>query len=231
MPEIFDCEQGTEDWFRCRMGIPTASEFHTVLAKTPGGKADGKTRQTYMRKLAGEIITDEPMESYTNAAMERGKIMEDEARQLYAFAHECEPQQVGFIKNGKAGWSPDSLIGAAKGLEIKTAAPHVLIEFIERDEFPSVHKAQCQGGLWVGELESIDLVIFWPAMPLFEKTVYRDEAYIKTLEAEVDRFNDELHDLVERIRRYGQPIKQTLRECIKHEDMMNQLQERPQWQT
>jgi predicted nucleic acid-binding protein len=30
----------------------------------------------------GEILTGEPMESYSNAHMERGKAMEDEARSL-----------------------------------------------------------------------------------------------------------------------------------------------------
>src|SRR5690349_15047654 len=76
---IFDCEQNSTEWYRARMGLPTASEFATILAKGKDGGAS-LTRQTYMRKLAGEIITDEPMESYVNAAMERGKIMEAEAR-------------------------------------------------------------------------------------------------------------------------------------------------------
>ena len=232
MPEILDCIQGSEEWHRARMGIPTASEFGTVQARTPGGKAYGKTRQTYMRKLAGEIITDEPMEAYSNSNMERGSAMEDEARQLYAFAHDVEPQQVGLVRrdDGAAGWSPDSLIGAAKGLEIKTAFPHIVIEKIEADRFPPEHKAQCQGALWVGDLESIDLVIYWPGMPVFEKTAFRDEDYIKKLAEEVTQFNEELHELVERIRRYGQPIKETLRESlISHNEMMRQVQEKPSW--
>jgi hypothetical protein len=74
------------EWFAARAGIPTASEFHTVLAV---GKQGGKsvTRVAYLNKLAGEILTGEPMPSYSNADMERGKIMEDEARDLYAFMH------------------------------------------------------------------------------------------------------------------------------------------------
>ena len=78
MMEIIDCEQGSADWFRARLGLPTASEFQTVL---PGSDArTKKRRQTYMDKLAGELITGEPMENYTNAYMERGKLLEDEAR-------------------------------------------------------------------------------------------------------------------------------------------------------
>ena len=40
-------------------------------------------------KLAGEILTGEPMESFTNAHLERGKVMEPEARELYGFVHDC----------------------------------------------------------------------------------------------------------------------------------------------
>jgi hypothetical protein len=32
---------------------------------------------------------------------------------------------------------------------------------------------------------------------------YRDEPYIKTVASEVDRFNDELAEIIERVRRYG----------------------------
>jgi hypothetical protein len=61
-PRIIECQQGEPEWFAARLGIPTASEFSTVMAK---GKDGGKsvTRRTYMLKLAGEILTNEPMES------------------------------------------------------------------------------------------------------------------------------------------------------------------------
>ncbi|MCO5156622.1 MAG: hypothetical protein M9945_07670 [Aquamicrobium sp.] len=43
----------------------------------------------------------------------------------------------------------------------------------------------------------------WPKLPVLTVRVYRDEEYIKTLSDEIDRFNDELAALVERIRNYG----------------------------
>lgn len=202
--EIINCEQGTEEWFRARMGIPTASEFSTVLASGRGG-GESKTRRTYMLKLAGEIITGELQESYTNAHMERGKVMEDEARSFYAFMNDAEPERVGFVRNGPKGCSPDSLIGTNGALEIKTALPHILADLILKDAFPPEHKAQTQGVLWVAEREWIDLVVYWPKMPRFVKRAFRDEAYIKDLSAGVDQFNAELQETVERLRRYGAP--------------------------
>lgn len=197
-PVILDCDQGTPEWHAARAGIPTASEFKAILAK-----GEGKTRRSYMLRLAGEIITGEPAETYSNHHMERGKAMEAEARDLYAFMTDAEPQLVGFIRNGDKGASPDSLIGDNGLLEIKTKLPALLIEALLKDEFPAEHKAQCQGALWVAEREWIDIAVYWPGMPLFVKRATRDEAYIKTLAAEVDRFNAELHEIVERVNRYG----------------------------
>lgn len=200
--DIINCEQGSPEWFQARAGVVTASEFQTLLMKGKSG-GESRTRKTYMRKLAGEIITGEPAESFTNAHMERGKVMEAEARDLYAFMSDCDPLQVGFIKSGRKGASPDSLIGNDGGLEIKTRLPHLQIELLEKGDVPSEHIAQIQGGMWIAEREYWDFVSYWQKLPLFVKRVYRDEAYIKTLAAAVDQFNDELDALVSRIRSYG----------------------------
>lgn len=200
--EIINCDQGSPEWFAARAGIVTASEFQTLLMKGRGG-GDSATRRTYMRKLAGEIITGESSEGFSNAHTERGKTMEPEARDLYAFMADCEPQQVGFIKSGRKGASPDSLVGDLGGLEIKTRLPHLMIELLEKDEVPNEHIAQIQGGMWVAEREWWDFVAYWPKLPLFVKRVYRDETYIRTLASAVNQFNEELDALVSRIRSYG----------------------------
>lgn len=202
--EIFDFEQGSPEWFAARMGIPTASEFSTVMATGKGG-GESKTRKTYLYKLAGEILTGEPMENYTNAHMERGKVMEAEARDLYTFTTDCDPQRVGFIKSGLCGCSPDSLIGKDGLLEIKTKLPHLMVDCLLADKFPAEHKAQCQGALWVAEREWIDIAIYWPKLPLFVKRAFRDEPYITELSAGIAEFNAELAEVVARIRRQTEP--------------------------
>lgn len=202
MMQVHNVIQGTEEWFRLRAGIPTASEFATVMALGKDGGAS-KTRRTYMLKLAGEVVTGEPTESFTNFHTERGKAWEPEARERYAFLTETEPQLVGFIRNGDAGCSPDSLIGADGMLEIKTKLPHLLLEVLLKDTFPAEHKAQCQGALWLAEREWIDIAVYWPRLPVFIKRAYRDEPYIAGLKAAVDTFNAELAETVEKVRAYG----------------------------
>jgi len=205
MIQIHDVEQGSSEWFAVRAGIPTASEFSTVMAK---GKDGGRsiTRDKYMRQLAGEILTGEPApEGYSNAFMERGKALEDEARDLFAFIRDEEPQRVGFIRNGNKGASPDSLIGSAAGLEIKVAIPAVQIERLQRGTIPTEHVPQVQGNLWVSERETWHFMSYCPKLPPLIIAVPRDEAYIRKLETAVDQFNVELYEIVERIRNYGRP--------------------------
>lgn len=209
MMQIFDCEQGSAEWFSVRMGIPTASEFKTVTAVNKDAK-DKKTRQAYMRKLAGEVLTGLPMESYSNGDMQRGKDMEDEARDLYALMAGVDPMRIGFIRNHGAGCSPDSLIEETGGLEIKSALPHIQIERIEAGEIPAEHRAQVQGNIWLAEREWWDFASYCPRLPLFVKRVYRDDGYIATLAGAVNQFNDELAALIERIRGYGEPAPSTM---------------------
>lgn len=198
--EIFDCEQNSEAWRRARLGIPTASMFATVLAKGRDGGAS-LTRKTYLHKLAGEILTGDPCENYSNKDMERGHAMEGEARDLYCFLCDAPATRVGFVRNGNYGCSPDSLIGDDGILEIKTAFPHILIEYILADKFPSEHLAQCQGALMVTGRKWLDIAIYWPKIPLFVKRIERDETYIAALRIALDQFVNELGVIVLRLQK------------------------------
>ena len=204
--EVFDCRQGEDPWKRLRCGLPTASNFHAVLAQGKDG-GESKTRNEYMRKLAGEILTGEPAESYKNAAMERGNLMESEARAYYQRTNFVTLRQVGFIKRTLpsglvVGCSPDSLVDGEPGaLELKTQAPHLLIETLMRGTFPSEHRAQTQGILWVADLEWIDLQIWYRGMPTGAKfRAVRDEQYIKALSDAVEVFAYDVKKLVQRVR-------------------------------
>lgn len=202
MIQIHDCEQNSPEWFEARRGIPTASEFSTILASGKGG-GESLTRRTYLRKLAGEIITGECAENYSNANMERGKTVEAEARERYAFDRDVDPQLVGFVRNGQMGCSPDSFVDDDGGLEIKTAFPHIQIDRLLRNDLPPEHKAQVQGTLMVTERTWWDFCSYWPKMPRLIVRVQRDEPYIANLRGEIARFNDELAALVEWIQHLG----------------------------
>lgn len=191
--EIINCEQGSFKWFAARLGIPTASEFSTVMAKGKGA-GTSKTREDYMLKLIGERMTGTLMENYNNKHMERGKELEAEARLLYAIDSDIWPETVGFMRRGRAGCSPDLVVGT-KGLgEIKTKLPHLQLKVLFAGQLPPEHKAQTQGQLWIAEREWDDFISYWPGMPLFVFRVERDELYIKELASAVDEFNAEMDE-------------------------------------
>ena len=208
MIEIIDCEQGSAEWFAARAGVVTASEFATVMAKGKDGGVS-VTRAKYMRQLAGEILTEEPApEGYTNGFMERGKLLEDDARTHYAFMRDADPQRVGFIKDGRAGCSPDSLIGEDGGLEIKTAIPAVQIERLQRGGLPTEHKAQVQGCMLITGRPWWDFMSYCPKLPPLIVRVERDAAYLAQLASAIDVFNTELDALVASIRTLENPRHQ-----------------------
>lgn len=200
MIEIVDCDQGSAEWYEARRGRPTASEFKSILAK-----GEGKMRKSYMLRLAAERLTEELLESYSNAYMDRGKAMEDEARGLYTFLATEPVARVGFIKNDVAGCSPDALIGEDGVLEIKTQRPDLLIDTLLDGRFPSEHRAQCQGALWITGRKWVDICVFWPKMPPLIRRAERDEAYIAELAAAVLEFDRDVAKTVDRIRNYGTP--------------------------
>ena len=213
--EVFEeIEQGTPDWFEIRRGCCTASNFSTILASGKDG-GESVTRRKLMRRLAGEIMTGEVAETYRNAAMDRGNTMEPEARDWYSRTRFADLARVGFVRRtihnpfGSAfvvGCSPDSLVAKDGVLEIKTMIPELMIDVAENGAagFPSEHRAQVQGSLWVTGRVWCDLVIFYrnmPITPVFR--VERDETYIKALADQVEIFDYELRALVAKIRKMG----------------------------
>lgn len=200
--ELIDCEQKSEEWAKARCGIITASRFGHVLADSE----ERKQRTAYLYDLAGEKITGIPAETYTNAAMERGNRMEAEARQWYVRNRFCQLTRVGFAKNSGLmkyaviGASPDSLIDRDGGLEIKSMIPRGIIEQIVRGAgIPSAFRAQVQGNIWVFERKWWDLMLYYTGFPPVIMRIARDDAYIARLEAEIERFNYDLTQLVKRL--------------------------------
>lgn len=199
------------------MGMPTASRFKMAMASPRGDDTESRTRFKYMKQLASEIISEEPATEFRNEAMERGRILEPEVRDYYAMATNADLDPVGFIKNGRLGCSPDSLIGKRGMLEIKTIDPHLLIDILIRDMLPPEHRPQLQGNLMVAERDWIDLIIMAAIktetgfaisykMGYFLKRVYRDENYIARMRIALDTFIEDLDAMVKVLRERKQPI-------------------------
>lgn len=205
--QIINCAQRDAEWYAARLGKVTASRFSDLMA---GGQ--GKSRDLYLRQLAGEVIAEVPAESFSSAGMEHGTAVEPEALAFYALAMNTEVQPVGFgllgagpRENeklvGRVGASPDGLVDDDGGVEIKRQAPHLLIERM-RDGFGDLHTLQLQGNMWVFERQWWDLCCYYPKMPLWRRRFKRDENAIARLRLGVEVFLEDLDKLVDQIRRH-----------------------------
>lgn len=196
--------QRTPEWFSQRIGKVTASRIADVLATTRSGPA--KTRADYKAELVAERLTGERVDSYVNAAMQRGTDLEPLARDAYAFATDQSVEQVGFIAHPTIEWagcSPDGLVGDDGLVEIKCVnrAKHIDLLLGAKPEGRYVQQVTwqmaCTGRLWC------DLAYYSDAMPvemqLHIVRIDRDEEAIATMEEAVSAFLAEVAASVEQL--------------------------------
>lgn len=203
--EFFDCPQGGEDWFALRRGILTASNFKIIMREGKDGE-DSKTRTDLLYSIAGERMSGITEENFKSAAMARGHEMEPMLRNYYKRTNfDAVVEQIGFARRTMVtplgrkivvGSSPDAKIGPRKGLEIKTLKPTLLIPRIKNGTFPTEHRAQIQGTMMVCDWDEMVLQLGYRGMPAPAFTIARDEAFIKLLREEIEKFDWELEKLV-----------------------------------
>jgi len=196
--KTIDCVQGTPEWFSCRAGIPSASNFDMIV--TSKGEPS-KQAQKYMYRLAGERITGMPEETYQNAAMQRGVELEAEARMFYEMSNDCKVEQVGFcLADGGWGCSPDGFVNGDGLIEIKCPTMAVHVGYLLGEKVPTDYFQQTQGQLLVTGRKWLDFISYYPAMKPLVVRVERNEEFISKLESELKRFVEELKKIVTKIK-------------------------------
>lgn len=144
-PIIHDCAQGSLEWFDLRKGRVTASNAWKLLEK-------------------GYKYATEQKPVMTTKAMERGKILESEALELYSrIKGDIEILTVGFVTNPKypnAGASPDGVAGE-KLIEVKCFGEKKHLD-VAKGNIPPEVMAQVQMQMMICELDECDLVLYNP---------------------------------------------------------------------
>ena len=195
---VFKHEQGSQAWLMSRLGCPSASNFHKLI--TPAGKPSSQA-DAYICEMISQCFTMEIPETFSNEWMERGNELEPKARQYYEMARGIEVQEVGFCKHEilQCGASPDGLVGDNGGLEIKCPAPATHCHYLMDGVLPTKYIPQVQGCLWITGRDWWDFVSYHETMPVLLTRVYRDDEYIKALEAQVTKACEKIHLGVETI--------------------------------
>ncbi len=183
-----DCEQQSDEWFKARAGIPSASNFAKIITATGKPSTSAKT---YINEVLADWFLGTQAETYTNDWMQRGIELEPEAREMYKLISRNEVEQVGFcFKDEKrlVGASPDGLISDKGLVEIKCPKASTVISYMLDGGLPAKYKQQVQGQLWITGREWCDFAAYHPDMPLYLVRVNRDERYIKMIDELVSDF-------------------------------------------
>ena len=122
--KVYNCEQGSEEWLKCRLGKLTGSVAHTIATS-------GKGLETLCLEKATEILTGIISDGYKNDAMQHGNDYEAEARSIYELETGNTVIQVGFCEDNEfVGVSPDGLIGDDGLIEIKCPTDKTYTQYL-----------------------------------------------------------------------------------------------------
>jgi len=200
-------EQGTDEWFALRRGIPTASKFSDIC--TPAAGEYSKSADRYMKDLMEEIVSGKRRETFQSAAMKAGTEIEPNARNWYAVTVDQEIKEVTFIYRDErrdVGCSPDGLFIVdgipVKGLEIKSVTFGTMVDIMESGKVPTEHIPQIQGGMLCTGFQEWDLLIYNENFGenQFLRTIKRDDAYISKLEMNIARFQREMQARLDKLK-------------------------------
>ena len=177
--KIHNFEQGTEEWFKVRLGKFTASNAQAIAS-------NGAGLDTLIFEKVAEIMTGKMKESYTNTDIERGNELEKMARNSYELETGIIVKQVGFVeKDGFVGCSPDGFIAEDGLQEIKCKNDANFARFLYDGKIDTEHIWQMQMQLFVTERQWVDYVLYNPNFPkpIIITKVVRDEIAIAKLNA------------------------------------------------
>lgn len=140
--KIHNCEQKTDEWFYIRKLKMTASKADVILT-------NGKGLETYCMELVTDFLADAPRENYTNPDIERGNLLENQARQYCSLLTGIDWSEVGFVEMDEFwGLSPDGVVfdgdKIINSIEIKCHSDRVFLELLLKEKIDPKYMAQMQ---------------------------------------------------------------------------------------
>ncbi len=200
-------EQRSPEWYAQRAGKFTASRFAALMAMTRSGPST--SRKNLIATLAVERITGTCMETFQNAAMQRGIDLEPIARAAYEDAYMVVVEEVAFIQHPRYAFvscSPDGLVGDDGMVEFKCpSAQDKHLQALLTGSHTKEYKWQLQGQLWCAERQWVDAVSFDPRFPEGAQgatyRVERDDEAIEELEKACIKADCEVDEIVQELER------------------------------
>ena len=195
----YDIIQRTPEWIEIKRGKMSASNADTILA-------NGKGLETYIYSLMAEYYSKGEKVHYTNADIERGILLEPEAKIEFQFYTGLDIKEVGYVEfNEYILVSPDGLIGDDGLIEIKCPNDSIYFKLLLSNNIKPEYIAQMQMQLYVTDRQYCYFVSY---NPNFEKSLYikkitRDEEMIEKLKKGLERGTQLIKEIKENFRKVG----------------------------
>jgi len=178
MTKVIYCQQGTPEWHQARCGYISASNMKSLFTSR-GEKTASGVRETYLNQVIAERLMGKPMDTYTSYDMERGSLLEEQARANFEMYLDCTVQEVGFHMHDDhdIGCSPDGLF-ADTGVEIKCPKANTHVRYMRSKKLPSEYIQQVQGTMYVMNLDRYYFMSYHPDLKPIIIEVKRDNELI-----------------------------------------------------
>ena len=200
--------QGSDEWFKVRMGKITASKLSDLMRKTKYGESTYKTR--LRMELAIERITGKSASpNFMNQAMHDGVEREPDARTLFEAITGKEVALCGSFDHPEivnTSASPDGLIrGEDAVLEIKCPTHVTHAKNLLSETMDARYQHQLQWQIACTESEYGYFCSYHPDFPpdlrLKWVKVLRDNMMILDIEEAVREFDAEIEDLITKLKK------------------------------
>jgi hypothetical protein len=178
MTRVIYCEQGSPEWHQARCGIISASNMKSLFTSR-GEKTASGVRETYLNQVIAERLMQKPMDTFQSYDMERGTLLEAQARANFEMYLDVTVQEVGFHMHDDydIGCSPDGLF-ADTGVEIKCPKANTHVRYMRSKKLPSEYIQQVQGTMYVMNLERYYFMSYHPDLKPIIIEVKRDNELI-----------------------------------------------------
>lgn len=195
MPKYrFDIQQRSDEWYQEKLGKFSGSDFHIFLGSS-------QTREDALwEKVAERMFKDSDKDNFVSQAMERGIILEAEARRVYQAVTETKVTEVGLVEEDGEykGWavcSPDGLVGDEGIIEIKVPLTKNFLKWtdcIEGGErkltyIRPEYETQINFNLFVCDRKWCDFVYYSPRGGIVITRYYRNDEKIAKIKEALDR--------------------------------------------
>lgn len=198
MPKFLAIDQLSTEWHAARRGCLTASKISNLF-----GRAE--TREKYVRQVAAERITQEPVENFRgNYWTERGTALEAEARNALSFDLGIEITQTGLCISDISPWfvcSPDGLIGDASPIQIKCPAPQTHVGYVlNPDTLAADYIHQLMAEMVATDRPAIIIASYCPGMRLVTRTVTLTSTKCNAFTESITAALAEIETIVEKVK-------------------------------